>query len=155
MKTEFGKSSSESVTYNLIQQRRRAELISLAKGELSFEALKSNSGLLPDKPEVNINSGEDDEDILKSGKEVDNIISTGLRLEIEKHGLQPDGRTFYLIDCGLPHLPVIQLVLLNYGIDPSIYTNPSEQTLQNNTGHFRRYVSAYREHAEELFKERD
>lgn len=160
METPFEKpptaEAHETTTRQLIQGRRIKEQTLLASGKLSFEAAKSNSGLLPDKPEVAVsNPGEIDERILKLGREEDQIISDGLRQEIEKHGLQPDGKTFYLIDFGLPHLPALQSVLLDYGIDPSIYTNPSEQTLRDNAGHFRRYISVYREHAEELFTKRE
>jgi len=146
----------ETATYQLIQRRRQIERALLYKGKLSFEALKSNSGLLPDKPEVTVVDPEEiDDGVLELGRKADEIVSEGLRQEIEKHSLQPDGKTFYLIDFGLPHFPSLQSVLLDYGIDPSIYTNPSEQTLRGNAGHFRRYISTYKEHANELFTKRE
>jgi|GEM_PF-3541553 len=160
METPFEKppipETHKTATHQLIQDRRKTEEALLFRGELSFEAVKSNSGLLPDKPEVTVIDPEQiDEGVLELGREADEIVSEGLRQEIEKHNLQPDGKTFYLIDFGLPHFPSLQQVLLDYGIDPSIYTNPSEQTLRGNAGHFRRYISAYKKHANELFTKRE
>jgi len=146
----------ETPTQKLIKERRAIEQRANLAGILSFEALKSNSGLIADKPEVDVPEPEKiDEYILKMGREADRIVCHGLRQELERTGLQPDGKTFYLIDFGLPHLPALQSVLLDYGIDPSIYTNASEQTLRDNADHFRRYVSVCREHAEELFTKRE
>ncbi|MBP8591376.1 hypothetical protein KBI33_02845 [Candidatus Shapirobacteria bacterium] len=146
----------ETPAQKLIGERRELERRASLAGNLSFEALKSNSGVLADKPEITVSEPEKiDEGILKTGREEDRIVCDGLRQELEKNGLQPDGRTFYLIVCGLPHLPALQSVLLDYGIDPSIYTNPSEQTIQDKVYHFRRYVSVYREHAEALFTKRE
>jgi len=146
----------ETPAQRLISKRRVAEKRASLAGELSFEASKSNTGIVAEKPEIVVSDPENtDEGILKMGREADRIVCEGLRQELEKNGLQPDGKTFYLLDFGLPHLPALQSVLLDHGIDPSIYTNPSEQTLRDNAGHFRRYVSVYREHAEELFTKRE
>jgi hypothetical protein len=146
----------ETPTQKLIKERRAIERRANLAGMLSFEALKSNSGLITDKPEVNVSEPEKiDEYILEMGREADRIVCDGLRQELERNGLQPDSKTFYLIDFGLPHLPALQSVLLDYGIDPSIYTNPSEQTLRDNADHFRRYISVYRENAEKLFTKRE
>jgi hypothetical protein len=129
---------------------------SFAHGELSFEALKSNSGILTENPDVIVDNPDEIEEYkLEMGKNADRIVSEGLRQELEKHNLLPDGKTFYLIDFGLPHLPALQSVLLDYGIDPSIYIKPSEKTLESNAGHFRRYISVYKEHSEELFDKRE
>jgi len=139
-----------------IQKRMETERKALAEGGLSFEAAKSNSDFLPDSPEVSVRNPEKIDDvILEMGRKADEVVMEGLRQELEKHGLQPDGKTFYLIDFGLPHLPALQSVLLDFGIDPSIYTTPSEETLENNAGHFRRYNAVYREHADELFRKRE
>lgn len=146
----------ETSTQKLINERRAIEKRANLAGTLSFEALRSNSGLIADKQEIVVSYPEKtDEGILEMGRKSDRIICDGLRQELERNGLQPDDKTFYLIDFGLPHLPTLQSVLLDYGIDPSIYTNPSEQTLRDNASHFRRYVSVYREHAEELFTKRE
>lgn len=160
METPFEKppipEQQETPAQKLISERRASEQRASLAGKLSFEASKSNSGLIADKPEIIVSEPEKtDEGILEMGREADGIVCDGLRQELERNGLQPDGKTFYLIDFGLPHLPALQSVLLDYGIDPSIYTNPSEQTLRDNAGHFRRYVSVYREHAEELFTKRE
>jgi len=157
--TQPTREQQETPTQKLIKERRAIERRANLAGMLSFEALKSNSGLIADKPEVKVGEPEKideyDEYILETGRKEDRIVCDGLRQELERNGLQPDGKTFYLIDFGLPHLPALQSVLLDYGIDPSIYTNPSEQTLRENAGHFRRYISVYREHAEELFIKRE
>lgn len=146
----------ETPTQKLIKERRAIEQRANLVGKLSFEASRSNSGLIADKPEIVVSDPEKtDESILEMGREADKIVCESLRQELERNGLQPDDKTFYLIDFGLPHLPALQSVLLDNGIDPSIYTNPSEQTLRDNAGHFRRYVSVYREHAEELFTKRE
>ncbi|MEK9185393.1 MAG: hypothetical protein AAB863_01330 [Patescibacteria group bacterium] len=160
METPFEKppitEKKETPIQKLIIERRALEQRANLAGTLSFEASRSNSGLIADKPEVVVSDPEKtDEDILEMGREADRIVCDGLRQELERNGLQPDGKTFYLLDFGLPHLPALQSVLLDHGIDPSIYTNPSEQTLRDNAGHFRRYVSVYREHAEELFTKRE
>jgi hypothetical protein len=154
--TQTTREQQETLTQKLIKERRAIERRANLASMLSFEALKSNSDLIADKPEVKVSEPEKiDEYILEMGREADRIVCDGLRQELERNGLQPDGKTFYLIDFGLPHLPALQSVLLDYGIDPSIYTNPSEQTLRDNASHFRRYVSVYREHAEELFIKRE
>lgn len=141
---------------NKIRKRRLLEQKALEQGKLSFEAAKSNSGVLVEKPDIVIeNPNEIEEWILEMGRNADRIVCEGLRQELEKHNLLPDNKTFYLIDFGLPHLPALQSVMLDYGIDPSIYTNPSEDTLRSNVKHFRRYVSVYKEHAEELFDKRE
>jgi len=146
----------EKIGFADIQNRRNREKIAQNMGELSFEGMKPNTSFLPSKPEVSVAEPDKiDEDILKMGREADKIVCDGLKQELERNGLQPDDKTFYLIDFGLPHLPALQSVLLDYGIDPSVYTKPSEQTLRDNAGHFRRYVSVYREHAEELFTKRE
>ena len=160
METPFEKppipEQQETPTQKLISERCAIEKRANLAGRLSFEASKSNSGLIADKPELVVSEPEKtDEGILEMCREADIIVCDGLKQDLERNGLQPDDKTFYLIDFGLPHLPALQSVLLDYGIDPSIYTNPSEQTLRDNAGHFRRYVSVYREHAEELFTKRE
>lgn len=160
IKTPFEKShipdQQETPIQKLIQKRRAIEQSANLAGTTSFEASRSNSGVIEEKPEIVVSDPENiDKGILEMGRKSDRIVCDGLRQELEKNVLQPDGRTFYLIDFGLPHLPALQSVLLDYGIDPSIYTKPSEQTLRDNADHFRRYVNVYREHAEELFTKRE
>ncbi len=134
----------------LIADRREAEQELMIQGCVGFEALKSNGGFLPNKPEVSTHSSSE-----KGVIEDDRVVSQGLMQELEKHDLQPNGHIFYLIDFGLPHLPALQSVLLDYGIDPSIYTSPSEEVVSKSAGHFERYVSVYRELADELFAKRE
>ena len=146
----------QTTAHKLINERRALEQRAAVAGKLSFEALKSNSGLIADKPEIDVREPEKaDKAILESYRKVDNIVCFGLRRELERNSLLPDGSTFYLLDFGLPHFPALESALLDYGIDPSIYAHPSEQTLRDNVGHFRRYALAYRDHAEELFKKRE
>jgi len=120
--------------------------------------MKSNSEILPNQPEVQVsNSKKTSNGVMEAGRRGDNIVCTGLREELKKHDLLPDGSTFYLIDFGLPHAPALQEVLLEIGIDPSIYVQPSNFRLEDpiSKGYYQRYIDSYREHREQLFNLRE
>lgn len=90
----------------------------------------------------------------ESDKIGDRVCVEGLRQELQLHNLMPDGKTFYLIDFGLPHLPSLQSVLLDYGVDPAIYIAPSSAEVQRAPGHFGRYIAEAKGLASELSTKR-
>lgn len=136
----------------IIQERIEIERKALKQGNLSFEAVKSNSGLLPEQPLVELQDSErTSDDIMEEGRRVDRIVCDGLRQELERHNLTPDNATFYLIDFGLPHSPAIQETLLEIGIDPSVFIQPSDDRLKKAQGYYQRYIDSYQEHRDRLF----
>lgn len=140
-----------SLTQNF-QERMENERKALEQGRLLFEALKSNSNLLPQQPLVELQDSEGTPaDFIVEGRRKDRIVCDGLRQELEKHKLTPDNETFYLIDFGLPHAPAIQETLLEMGIDPSIFIQPSSDRLINAKGYYQRYIDSYQEHRDRLF----
>ena len=83
----------------------------LGQSTITFEGLRSNSGLLREKPDIQVeNPREMDPLILSLGRAADIVVTQGLKTELAEKGLMPDGKTFYLIDFGLPHLPALQPV---------------------------------------------
>jgi hypothetical protein len=137
-----------------IQQRRASEQAAATPGGSSFEAVKSNNEMLPNQPAVQVaDSKKTSAKSMDAGRRADEIVCAGLRAELGKHGLLPDGGTFYLIDFGLPHAPALQETLLELGIDPSIFVQPSKSRLENSEskGYYQRYIDSYHEKREHLF----
>lgn len=149
-------SNQDSAKKLTMTTRRNREQIAETQGVVLFEAVKSNSGLLPEQPSVELQDSErTTNNIMEEGRRVDNIVCEGLKEELKKHNLSPDNATFYLIDFGLPHAPAIQETLLEMGIDPSIFIQPSNDRLKNAKGYYQRYRDSYQEHRDRLFDLRE
>lgn len=138
--------SSHQITDRMLAENRRMQ------SSVTFDGLRSNSGILPENPDVSINSTEVAPHILALGRAADIEVSRGLKTELEQKQLLPDGKTFYLIDFGLPHLPALSTVLLEAGIDPAIYTQPSPEHVNASPDHFARYHSVYEEHRDKIYQ---
>lgn len=138
--------SSHQITDRMLAENKRMQ------SSITFDGLRSNSGILLENPDVAISSREVAPYILALGRAADIEVSRGLKTELEQKQLLPDGKTFYLIDFGLPHLPALQTVLLEAGIDPAIYTQPSPEHVKASPGHFARYHSVYEEHRDKIYQ---
>lgn len=148
----------ENPIAQLIAERREAEKLSFAENKPSFEGLKSNAGFFTEHPDVeSVEHGRTSFETIEGGREDDRIVCQGLREELHKYNLLPDGSTVYLIDFGLPHAPALQETLLEIEIDPGVFTQPSEARLADTDarGYYQRYVDSYREHAARLFELRE
>lgn len=140
---------------SLIEARKKKDDEAIDNGQLSFEACRSNSDILPFHVDISPNNPHSlDSATRECGRKDDRIVCDGLREEFRKNDLLPDGSTFYVIDFGLPHLPALQSVLLDYDIDSSVCISPSNEEVKGNNGHYQRYVSEYAHHRNALFQKR-